>query len=167
MQAPRGIPPDLHQRRDDDLPRRRNSTGAGALLEPGTGSAGIVNNDLMLTCSNLPTSGTGTTAMIVNSTGPAGVVVNPAAGGVASDGMLCIGTATNGASFGRHINDVYTGTAGAFTRAVDADLPHPPAPPIPSPSRPTRPGTSRCGTATPAPAGRSQLLLRHLGHVGP
>ncbi|MGD2018058.1 MAG: M12 family metallo-peptidase [Planctomycetota bacterium] len=106
-----------------------NSTGAGALLL-GTGSASIGNNDLMLTCSNLPTSGTGTTAMIVNSTGPAGVVVNPAAGGVASDGMLCIGTATNGASFGRHINDVYTGTAGTFTRAVDAtDLPHPPAPP--------------------------------------
>ena len=106
-----------------------NSTGAGALLV-GTGSCSIGSNDLMLTCSSLPTGGSGTTAMILNSTGPAGVVANPAAGGVASDGMLCIGTASNGATFGRHINDIYMGTAGTFTRAIDAtDLPHPPAPP--------------------------------------
>lgn len=106
-----------------------NSTGAGALLV-GTGSSSIGTNDLMLTCSSLPTSGSGTTAMIINSTGPAGVVANPAAGGVASDGKLCIGTASNGATFGRHINDIYMGTAGSFTRAIDAtDLPHPPAPP--------------------------------------
>lgn len=106
-----------------------SSTGVGAILA-GSGSSSLAANVLDLTCSELPAAGGGTTAMILNSRGPAGITAHPAPGGFASDGYLCIGIQSAGARFGRHINDIDVGTAGTFTRSIDLlAIPHSAAPP--------------------------------------
>ncbi len=106
-----------------------NSTTVGAVLTA-SGSSSLASNSMQLNCSNLPTAGGGTTAMIVNSRGPVANTTFPASGGVTSDGYLCLGTSTNGATFGRHFQDIYQGSAGSFSRSVNLQaIPHPPFPP--------------------------------------
>lgn len=103
-----------------------NSGGTPATLYA-NGSRAVADNNLSLTVSGLPP--TGTTAYIFNSFLSSGqslsTVANPApGGGPASGGDVCIA----GGTFGRHVfgSDVYIGTAGTFTISVDlTDVPSP------------------------------------------
>lgn len=99
-------------------PLAPNSSGVDATLTA-MGSAEAAANDLTLVVAGLPLAGT--TAMLINSMNAWAGVNNPASGGVASDGRICIG----GGTFGRHGQHIYSGTAGTFSAPLDLTaLPH-------------------------------------------
>jgi len=100
-------------------PLVQNSSSVDAVITA-TGSAEVALNDLTLVVSGLPLAGT--TAMLINSMNAWAGVNNPASGGVASDGRICIG----GGTFGRHWQHIYSGTAGTFSAPLNLNaLPHP------------------------------------------
>lgn len=106
-------------------PLALNSSNVHATISA-TGSELVTTNDVTLTVSGLPTSGT--TALLFNSQNSSVTINTPFSGGpggVASDGRICIG----GGHFGRHFQEIFSGTAGTF--AIDLDLgalPHPEGP---------------------------------------
>ncbi len=120
-----------------------NSGGRTAKLSA-TGSRAVSDNDLSLTVSDLPPSGT--TAYLFNAfLGPGQslfTVPNPSpGGGPAAGGDVCIA----GGTFGRHVfgGDVFVGTGGTFTISVDLTA-------VPSP---------RDGISFPAPGHYSTAIL--------
>lgn len=99
-------------------PLAPNSSGVDAVIAA-MGSDEVAANNLTLVVSGLPLAGT--TAMLINSMNAWAGVNNPASGGVASDGRICIG----GGTFGRHGQHIYSGTAGTFSAPLDLTaLPH-------------------------------------------
>ena len=103
-----------------------NSGGSSATLAA-SGSRSVGDNDLSLTVSGLPT--TGTTAFVFNAFLAPGQSLTTAfhptpGGGPASAGDVCIA----GGTFGRHVfgSDIYIGTGGTFSISVDlTDVPSP------------------------------------------
>lgn len=89
-------------------PLAANSAGQAARIAA-LGSHAVIDNDLTLVVTGLPTSGT--TAFLVNSLSANLTLVNP--GG--SDGRLCIASS----AMGRHLQQVYLGTAGTFSAPLN------------------------------------------------